>query len=550
MLIAADVLDFWFGGDPTKHRKVWFERDPDFDVACARFAQAREAAKTGALDHWAETPEDGLALLILLDQISRNLFRGQAEAFAADAKALELARDMIARGLDRALTPVERTFVYLPFEHSENPADQADSVRLFTTLEADGGSDALDYALHHHDVIRRFGRFPQRNRALGRMNTEEEEAYLADPDTDFGTSPKQRKEEIMGQPSNRYGLTAARRRDRPGRELRPSSTTIDMHAHMAVDAAAGFAGPHVPPDPRARYYTEETRILTRSQDADRHGHLTQLQFRLDTMDEMGIDLQVVSPAPPQSYYTVPPDIGVKTARLVNDGIAEAVAQRPDRLRAMGTVPMQAGGVAAAEELQRCVQRLGFKGVQILTHVGDKEISDPDFAPFWAEAEALGAVVMIHPAGFTEAQRLGRYYFNNVIGNPFDTTLALHYLIFDGVLERHPALKLIAVHGGGYLPAYSGRIDHAWGARSDAHGSLPHAPSMYLKKIYIDTIVFTPHQLEALVKLFGPGKILLGTDYPYDMGEYDPIGHLASVDGMGTEMMAAIAGGNAKQLFGV
>jgi aminocarboxymuconate-semialdehyde decarboxylase len=354
----------------------------------------------------------------------------------------------------------------------------------------------------------------------------------------------------MADATNRYGLTAARKHGRPGRELRPSSTTIDMHAHMAVDAAASFAGPHVPSDPRARFYTEETRTLTRKQDADRHGHLTQLRLRFDTMDDMGIDVQIVSPAPPQSFYTVPPDVGVRTAQLVNDGIAEAVATRPDRLRAMGTVPMQAGGAAAAEELERCIRRLGFKGAQILAHVGEKEISDPEFAPFWARAEALGAVVMVHPAGFTEARRFGRYYFNNVIGNPFDTTMALHYLIFDGVLERHPNLKLIAVHGGGYLPAYSGRIDHAWGARSDSRGGLPQAPSTYLKRIYVDTIVFTPHQLEALIKLLGPDKILLGTDYPYDMGEYDPIGHLASVEGLDAATIAGIAGGNARRLFDI
>jgi len=268
------------------------------------------------------------------------------------------------------------------------------------------------------------------------------------------------------------------------------------------------------------------------------------------MDEMGIDIQVVSPAPPQSFYTVPPEIGIRTAHLVNDGIAAAVAERPDRLKAMGSVPLQAGGAAAAEELERCVGRLGFKGVQILAHVGEREISDPDFAAFWAKAEALGAVVMIHPAGFTEARRFGRHYFNNVIGNPLDTTMALHHLIFDGVLERHPALKLIAVHGGGYLPAYSGRIDHAWGARSDSHGDLPQAPTTYLKRIYVDTIVFTPHQLEALIKLFGPDRVLLGTDYPYDMGEYDPLGHLASVAGLSPSTTAAIAGGNALRLFGL
>jgi aminocarboxymuconate-semialdehyde decarboxylase len=146
--------------------------------------------------------------------------------------------------------------------------------------------------------------------------------------------------------------------------------------------------------------------------------------------------------------------------------------------------------------------------------------------------------------------LSRFYFNNVIGNPLDTTIALHYLIFDGVLERHPNLKILAVHGGGYLPAYSGRIDHAWGARSDAHGALPHPPTSYLKKIYVDSVVFTPHQLAALVRLFGADHVVMGTDYPFDMAELDPIGHLASVEGLDASAVATIAGGNARRLLGL
>ncbi len=212
--------------------------------------------------------------------------------------------------------------------------------------------------------------------------------------------------------------------------------------------------------------------------------------------------------------------------------------------------MQAGGEAAAAELEHAMTVLGLKGVEVLAHVGDLELSDPTFEPFWAKAEALGAVVFIHPAGFTEPRRFARFYFGNVIGNPLDTTMALHHLIFDGVLERYPNLKILAAHGGGYLPAYSGRMDHAWGARTDAHGTLPKPPSFYLKKIYLDTIVFTPDQLDALVKLFGVDKILLGTDYPYDMGEYDPIGHIASVPSLTEADRAAIAGGNARTLFGL
>jgi aminocarboxymuconate-semialdehyde decarboxylase len=355
----------------------------------------------------------------------------------------------------------------------------------------------------------------------------------------------------MGEPSNRYGLTAARTHTRPGHEIRSSSLTVDIHSHVQVPAATAYVKPHLTPDPRAALYTEDTRILTRMQDEDRTPNLVDLALRMRDFDAMGLDAQVISPAPPQCYYTVPPEVGIHAARLVNEGIAAIAALMPKRIpAAMGSVPLQAGGEAAAAELDHAMTRLGLKGVEVLAHVGDLELSDPSFEPFWAKAEALGAVVFIHPAGFTEPQRFRRFYFSNVIGNPLDTTLALHHLISDGVLERYPALKIVASHGGGYLPAYSGRIDHAWGARSDAHAALPKPPSFYLKKIYLDTIVFTPDQLSALINLFGVDKILLGTDYPYDMGEYDPIGHIASVGSLSTADQAAIAGGNARTLFGV
>lgn len=355
----------------------------------------------------------------------------------------------------------------------------------------------------------------------------------------------------MPDPNNRYGLSAARTHKTPGRDIRPRSLTVDIHAHVQVSAAADFVRPHQTADLRASVYTEETRILTRKQDNDRTPNLIDLALRMRDYEAMGLDAQVISPAPPQCYYTVPADIGIKAARMVNDGIAAIAAKIPDRIpAAMGSVPLQAGGQAAAEELDYAMNTLGLKGVEVLAHVGDLELSDPSFEPFWAKAEALGAIVFIHPSGFTEPRRFGRFYFSNVIGNPLDTTMALHHLIFDGVLERYPDLKIIASHGGGYLPSYSGRIDHAWGARSDAHGMLPKPPSYYLKKIYLDTIVFTPEQLEALVKLFGVEKIMLGTDYPYDMGEYDPIGHIASVTSFSDTDRAAIAGGNAKALFGL
>jgi aminocarboxymuconate-semialdehyde decarboxylase len=356
----------------------------------------------------------------------------------------------------------------------------------------------------------------------------------------------------MTQVWNKYANTAARKHGRPGREVRPQSLTVDMHAHIAVPRVAEIVGPHLKQstDPLVQDSTPETQALMAKQAADIRSRISTTDERFAVMDEMGVDMQLISPAPPQIYYYLPVDVGVQAARALNDGIAEYVGKHKDRLVALGGVPMQDGN-EAANELERGMKRLGFKGVEILTNVNGKELSDPEFAPFWKKVEELDALVLIHPSGFTQPQRLARFYFNNVIGNPLDTTMALHYLIFDGVFERHPKLRVLAVHGGGFLGAYSGRIDHAWGARSDAHGNLPKPPTTYLRRnVYFDTVVFTPHQLEALVKTYGADRIVLGTDYPFDMLENDPIGHINSVESFDDATRAALAGGNAKRLLGL
>jgi aminocarboxymuconate-semialdehyde decarboxylase len=350
---------------------------------------------------------------------------------------------------------------------------------------------------------------------------------------------------------NKYEPTVARKAGRKGRDIRPKSTTIDIHSHVAVPRAAEMVKPHLDPStiPLVHFATAESKALGQKQEQDVASRITGYDKRLVDLDAMGIDMQLIMPPPFQCYYTLPLDLAVKATRVVNEGIAEYVAGKRDRFVALGSVPLQ-DGAEAAKELEHGMRTLGFKGVEILTNVAGNELSDPAYAPFWKKAEELGALVLLHPNGFTEGRRLARHYFSNVIGNPFDTTLALHYLIFDGVLERHPNLKILAVHGGGYLPAYSGRIDHAWGARSDSHAGLPKPPTSYLKKIFFDSVVFTPHQLEALVKTFGADKIIMGTDYPYDMAEFDPIGHIGSVDSIDASAMAAIAGGNAKKLLGL
>jgi len=349
---------------------------------------------------------------------------------------------------------------------------------------------------------------------------------------------------------NKYANTTARAHGKPGKTVRPKSTTIDAHAHILIPQATPIARPYLDahPSPLARFANAQTTALNYQQEQDTFPRISTIEKRLQDMDEMGVDIQLMLPAPPQCWYTVPLEIGIKAARTINDGIAEICASKPDRLIPMGTVPMQ-NGQAAAEELERCMKKLKFKGVQVLTNVNGRELSDPTLEPFWAKAEETGALIVLHPNGFTHGERLTRHYFSNVIGNPLDTTLALHFLIFDGVLERYPKLKILAVHGGGYLGGYSGRIDHAWGARSDTHGVLPRAPTSYLKQVYVDTVVFTPHQLRHLVEVFGADHVLLGTDWPFDMMEYDPVGHVVA-SGFDAKATEAICGGNVKKLIGI
>ena len=352
----------------------------------------------------------------------------------------------------------------------------------------------------------------------------------------------------LGAAANRYGPTAARKVST--KPIRLATTTVDTHAHILIREAAEYITPlyDLGNIPFARYINAETQKIQAQQDADRTVALTDVADRVAMLDTQNIDIQVVAPVPNQCYYMARGEHAAKVSRMVNEGVAAWVATRPDRFAGLGTAPMQEPDIAASE-LEYVVTKLGLKGVQILTNVEGEEVSSDRFAPFWAKAEELGAVVMLHPLGFSHAQRFGEFYFANVIGNPLDTTVALHYIIFSGLLERHPNLKIFAVHGGGFLPAYSGRIDHAWGARRDAEGGLPKPPSEYLKKMFFDTTVFTTQQLEYLVKQYGEDHIVLGTDYPYDMAEYFPVEHVVSTS-LSDSQKAAVAGETAIKLFGL
>jgi aminocarboxymuconate-semialdehyde decarboxylase len=237
-----------------------------------------------------------------------------------------------------------------------------------------------------------------------------------------------------------------------------------------------------------------TKEVNQQQLIDIKPKMQSLDERIADMDRMGVDIQAVSISPYQYYYWSEPGIGRDVSRLINDDLASAIDENPDRFVGLGTVPLQ-NTEMAINELDRCVNELGFKGIEINSQISGEELSAPRLAPFWAKVEELDILVFIHTAGFTDPDRLKDHYFINLIGHPIEATLAISRLIFDGVMENHPSLKIVVAHGGGFLPAYSGRMDHAYRARKDVREGLPDLPSEYLKRFHFDTMVFEPDQLE-------------------------------------------------------
>jgi aminocarboxymuconate-semialdehyde decarboxylase len=360
----------------------------------------------------------------------------------------------------------------------------------------------------------------------------------------------------------RHDHGTSRARPRPARMAKARSTRtvrgpkgkslrVDIHCHYLNPTVAARVAELNPAqyDPLVRFANQVTREVNAKQMRDRGPKLSSIETRLKDMDRMGIDIQAVSPAPNQTYYWTEPELGIELARGVNDRLAEIVAAWPQRFVALGTVPLQHADLAVAE-LTRCVKDLGFRGVEINSSVNGMDLTDPRLGleKFFAKVQELDVVIFMHPIGFTQGDRLTDHYFNNVIGNPLETTIAASHLIFDGVLKRNPRLKVILPHAGGYLAHYWARMDHAHRARPDCRTVIKRAPSTYLGKMYFDTIAFDPAMLRHLIDRYGARQVLLGTDYPYDMGVEDPLGFVAAVPRLKRDERERIEGGNAARLL--
>ena len=306
--------------------------------------------------------------------------------------------------------------------------------------------------------------------------------------------------------------------------------TIDVHAHCVIPESQALLGPTPPAGQRGPGIDE---VGAR---------------RIREMDEQGIDVEALSINP--AWYRAERDVAEQVVSIQNHRLAEFCAANPDRFVAFASVALQFPDLAV-QQLEYGVKQLGLRGAAVGASVAGEEFADPKFHPFWAKAEELDVLIFVHPQSTPElAKRFaGNGWLANTIGNPLDTTIALSHLIFEGTLDRFPRLKICAAHGGGYLPSYAARSDHALRVAPDMDTGvkLQKRPTQYLRQMYYDTLVFTSEALRHLAAEVGAGQLVLGTDHPIP---WQPAGvdHILQAEGFSDAERIAMLGGTAAQLL--
>jgi aminocarboxymuconate-semialdehyde decarboxylase len=302
-------------------------------------------------------------------------------------------------------------------------------------------------------------------------------------------------------------------------------TTVDVHSHTIIPAATELYGMEI---------------------ANNNANLVIGQGRIDVMNRLGIDIEILSINP--FWYQLGVDDARRLIDVQNQGLADLCARYPDRLRAMATVALQHPELAA-EQLEHAVRDLGFVGVSMGGSVAGEELGSTRFDAFWAAVQDIDVPIWLHPQSVPGLTRLeGSGYLFNVIGNPLDTTIALSHMIFEGVLDRFPRLKIVAAHGGGFLGSYADRSDHACRMSPPAcPTTIRRRPTEYLRDMYFDSLVFTAENLRHLVAQYGADHLMIGSDYPYEWTDR-PVDHVLETPELSDADKIAILGGNAIGLY--
>jgi predicted TIM-barrel fold metal-dependent hydrolase len=336
------------------------------------------------------------------------------------------------------------------------------------------------------------------------------------------------------------GLLTSAHAQQPTRQKLPVTVggkrvkTIDVHSHCVVREAAALLGPAAPAPVKG---ADEVVI--------------ELEKRLAAMDAQAVDMEVVSINP--NWYGRERDLAGQIVKIQNEKLAELCASKPDRFAAFASLTLQAPDLAV-QELETAVKKQGLKGAAIGGTVNGMAFSDPKFHPVWAKAEELGVPLFIHPQGIPEFNKsmAGNGWLTNAIGYPVETTIALSHLIFEGTFDRFPRLIVIAAHGGGFLPSYADRSDHACLVNPKACSEeikLKKQPTEYLKQIYFDSLVFTPEAIRHLAAQVGSTQLVLGSDYPFPW-QLQPVDHIFACTSLSDDEKAGILGHTAAKLLGI
>lgn len=325
--------------------------------------------------------------------------------------------------------------------------------------------------------------------------------------------------------------------------------TIDAHGHIIVEEITASGG-NEPWRPRIERTPEGTFSTTGSgtRNGPHEHECTDVAGILRDMDRLRIDMMLICPPPYLFYYGLEPEEGIRACRLQNDALAAVQRQHPARFAPLAVVPLQ-DVAAAVAELRRATRELGLHGVEVGSSVQGVHLGDPRFRPFWRACAEDDIFVFIHPEYFQahSSPTLGEYYLVNLVGNPCETGLNAAQMVFSGLFQDFPDLKILLAHAGGVLPWIMGRWSHGYRKRPEPRRYLQRDPLEDCRKFYFDTIAHSPEARRFLVEQFGADHVLLGSDYFFDMGPDDPVGEVETLAGLTDEQTAAILGGNIARL---